>query len=284
MPRVTHPAVNTMASSLLGGASRPSVARRTWTLALLLLMLVGDADAARKRRKRKAANDASLTPPPEQSEAMRSHQKGVMAHVQGDPKGAIAAFKRATSLKPDFSYAYFRLAFVLEEMRQRSKQTRKEADDDEPLADDEALRAFRTAVALDPVDEMSQYSLGQALQHRDRHDEAASVFEGITGSLNPKSAQAYWALGKVRAKGLDEWDSDPEDPKDPSHCYEHAARLQPAEFQPDGTRIKRVEPMTPEREEREEREAREKRQQVLRDLNDGTRSLNVAGEQTLSAT
>ena len=60
---------------------------------------------------------------------------------------------------------------------------------------------------------------------------------------------------------------------------EQAARLQPAEFRPDGTRVKRVEPMTPEREEREEREARERRQQVLQELRDGTRSVNVAGDE-----
>ena len=67
-------------------------------------------------------------------------------------------------------------------------------------------------------------ALGQALQDRSRLDEAAAVFKGVTTSLNPRSAVAYWALGKVRAESIDEFDSDPEDPNDPSHCYEQAAK------------------------------------------------------------
>ena len=201
-----------------------------------------------------------------------------MAHVQGDPKGAIAAFQQAIAAQPDFAYAYYRLAFVLEEQRHKRKPSSPRA---EALGEDEALRAFRAAVALDPSDELARYGLGQALKERARHEDAAAVFEDITTSLNPRSAQAYWALGKVRAMGVDEWEADPEDPRDPSHCYEHAARLQPAEFMPDGTRVKRVEPRTPEREAAEEAQAHERRQRVLRELSDGTRSLklNVAGDE-----
>jgi len=217
---------------------------------------------------------------------MRHHQTGVMAHVQGDPEGAIAAFRRAIEAQPDFSYAYYRMGFVMEERRRR-RRVKKAVTSGEDVREDEALHAFRTSTKLDPKDEMAHYALGQALQDRRRHDEAAEVFEGITTSLNPRSAQAYWALGKVRAVGVDEWDSDPEDPRDPSHCYEHAARLQPAEFRLDGTRVKLTEPMTPEREEREAREAQERRHHVLQQLRDGTRSVdfgNVADASSGSRT
>jgi hypothetical protein len=121
---------------------------------------------------------------------------------------------------------------------------------------------------------MVHYALGQLLQRRERHSEAEAVYTGITISVNPQSAQAYWALGKVRAEGYDEWESDPDDVDDPSHCYAQAAALQPTEFQLDGTRIRRIEPMTPEREEEQNRRAIERRQRILQELKDGTRSLD----------
>ena len=224
---------------------------------------------------------------------MRHHQRGTLSHAQGDLAGAITAFQHAISAKPDFAYAYYRLGFVMEERRSARKERAGKgsasaatvgelgqaaaaaaATTSEGTREDEAVQAFRSAVALDPADEMSRFALGQALKDRGRHDEAAAAFEHITVSLNTRSAQAYWALGQVRAIGVDEWDSDPDDPRDPSHCYEHAARLQPTEFRPDGTRVKRVEPRTPESVEREEREARERRQRVLQELRDGTRKMN----------
>jgi hypothetical protein len=126
------------------------------------------------------------------------------------------------------------------------------------------------------------------------------VFHEAT-SLNPKDAQAYWGLGKARAVGVDEFDSDPEDPADPSHCYAQASALRPSEFMPDGTRVrsseilhallcragspstraaqvKRVEPMTPEREESTEREAKVRREKFVSGLADGSRQLRYPGD------
>lgn len=125
---------------------------------------------------------------------------------------------------------------------------------------------------------MTHFALGQALQDSKQHAEAASVYETITTTVNSRSAQAYWALGKLRATQVDEWDSDPDDPNDPSHFYEKASRLQPNEFKLDGTRTRRVEPKTPEREEREEREARARRQKILADIKEGRETLKYAAE------
>lgn len=257
-------------------------------LALCLLQAPQALCAKRKKKARKTAPPSAPSPPdPASAVAMKSHQEGVMAHVQGNPKGAIAAFRRAIASKPDFAYAYFRLGFVLEEERKRheqQQQTKKGTQTAAPtsgVADGdsgEALAMFRAALALEPSDEMSHTALGQALHERGRHAEAATVYEHVTVSLNPTSAQAYWHLGQVRAVGVDEWESDPDDPHDPSHCYEHAARLKPDEFRPDGTRVKRVTPKTPEAEEKEEKEAKERRQRVLQELQDGTRKMSVAGD------
>ena len=255
-------------------------------------MLLSTADGTKRKRK----ETAPLTSSNDQA-AMAHHQRGTMAHVQGDYKGAIAAFREAINAKPDFAYAYFRLGFVLHERRQRFPK--RKSEDPVPsfryagtrlsstqlrywtqpwLTDSLMFWQRRLALKLDPSDESVHHALGQALQDDQRDAEAAAIFEAIATSLNPRSARAYWALGKVRAKNIDEWDSDPDDPNDPSHYYAQAARLQPAEFQEDGSRVRRVEPMTPEREEREEREAHERRQRILTELKDGTRKLSYADE------
>ena len=63
-----------------------------------------------KKRKRKSQAAARLT-----AAAMQHHQVGTMAHVHGDFDGAKKAFRDAIALKPDFAYAYFRLAVVIKE-------------------------------------------------------------------------------------------------------------------------------------------------------------------------
>ena len=95
---------------------------------------------------------------------MNHHQRGVMAHVQGDVKGALAAFTSAIETKPDFAYAYYRMGFVLEEQRKRRLDQGKPPP---PPADD-ALPVFQAALRIDPSDEMAHFALGQALQDRAR--------------------------------------------------------------------------------------------------------------------
>ena len=225
---------------------------------------VVDVAVAKKKKKDKTHN-------PAMQRAMTHHQRGVMAHVQGDPDGAVQAFQAAIDAKPDFAYAYYRMGFVMEEVRKSKRKAQR-------MDNAAALTAFQHAVALDPADEMARLALGHALHDRQQYSQAAAAFEDITVTLNPRSAHAYWALGKVRASTRDEFESDPEDPSDPSHMYELASSLLPNEFQPDGTRVKRVEPMTPERQEREEQEAKERRQRVLQEWKDGTRPMRVAGD------
>ena len=101
----------------------------------------------------------------------------------------------------------------------------------------------------------------------------------MASRLNPQSAQAYWGLGKLAALSVDEFESDPDDPADPSHMYALAARLQPAEYKLDGTRVRRIEHQTPEREARIEAEAKARREKFLEDVKEGNRQMKFAGEQ-----
>jgi len=58
-------------------------------------------------------------------EAMRHHQRGAMAHAQGDMQGALKAFRQAVEAKPDFAYAYYRLGFILREEEERQRRRKK---------------------------------------------------------------------------------------------------------------------------------------------------------------
>ena len=254
------------------------------TLVVLVVVLLLPAGTAAGEKKKKKKRKPPAPADAAKRRAMMHHQQGVMAHVQGDPDGAVAAFRRAVEAKPDFAYAYYRMGFVMEEVRKSgatAKQRKRSLTAYEP---DAAPAAFRAAISLDPSDEMAHMALGHALHDRSRLDEAAAAFQGIFTSLNPKSAEAYWAFGRVRASGVtDEWDGDPSDPSDPSYWYEQATQLAPDEFRPDGTRVRRVEPdrrgerSNAENEARQDADARARRQKVLKELQDGSRTINMAG-------
>jgi hypothetical protein len=114
----------------------------------------------------------------------------------------------------------------------------------------------------------------------ERIAEAIAVFKGITSKINTKSAQAYWSLGKLLARGVDEFDSDSDTnaPDDPSLLFEQAARLNPMNFKPDGTRVRLVELRTPEVEQREEREVQKRRERILDEMHEGKHSFKYADE------
>lgn len=211
---------------------------RGLVLAVVVYWLLLAGVQAKKKKKR--LEDESASPPSaDKTLAMHHHQRGTMAHMQGDLVGAIEAFRSAIQAKPEFAYAYYRLGFVQHELRQANPKR----------ANEDPVPAFKAALALNPWDEMSHYSFGQALQDDERIAEAIAVFKGITSKINSKSAQAYWSLGKLLARGVDEFDSDsdPNAPDDPSLLFEQAARLNPMNFNSDGTRVRPVELRTPER-------------------------------------
>ena len=242
---------------------------------MLVLLLAVSARAGKKRKKRGPSASTAA--------AMQHHQRGTMAHVHGDHDGAKAAFREAVKLKPDFAYAYFRLGFVMHEQEQQERLRQKANDGPRrPRPTEDPVPVFREAIRLDGTDEMVYYSLGQALKDRLDLRAAAETFSAIT-RLNPRSAQAYWALGKVHATGRDEFEADPDDPDDPGRFYEIAARLQPETFFADGARIRLVEPMTPQREADLDAEAKARREAFAADVQSGSTRVRYAGEEVDSA-
>ena len=158
------------------------------TLAAALLLFPLSA-RGKKRGKRKP--DASTV-----AASMQYHQRGTMAHVHGDIDGAKQAFREAIKLKPDFSYAYYRLAFVMHEQAQQER-LRQQKEEGPLRPTEDPAPVFREAIRLDGRDEMYYYSLGQALKDQLDLQGAVDTFSAVT-RFNPRSAQAYWAIGKVR--------------------------------------------------------------------------------------
>lgn len=193
---------------------------RIISLMLATLLLARPCTSAAKRRKRKSRAAERMT-----AAAMQHHQVGTMAHVHGDFDGAKKAFRDAIALKPDFAYAYFRLAVVINEQAQQEKlKLQKSEEPRKARPAEDAVPVFRQAIALDGRDEMAYYSLGHVLKDRLDLQGAKEIFSIIASRVNPRSAQAYWALGKVHAASRDEFDSDPDDEEDPQHFYEKAVR------------------------------------------------------------
>lgn len=155
-------------------------------VAFLLLSL----SASGKKRKKRQPEATTV------AAAMQYHQRGTMAHVHGDIDGAKQAFRDAIKLKPDFAYAYFRLGFVMHEQAQQERL--RQQKEDRPLRPTEdPVPVFWQAIRLDGSDEMAYYSLGQALMDQLDLQGAADTFS-VIARFNPRSAQAYWALGKVQ--------------------------------------------------------------------------------------
>ena len=164
----------------------PPNAMATLAAALLLFPL-----SARGKKRGKRKPDASTV-----AASMQYHQRGTMAHVHGDIDGAKQAFREAIKLKPDFSYAYYRLAFVMHEQAQQER-LRQQKEEGPLRPTEDPVPVFREAIRLDGRDEMYYYSLGQALKDQLDLQGAVDTFSAVT-RFNPRSAQAYWAIGKVR--------------------------------------------------------------------------------------
>mmetsp|Transcript_37570 Transcript_37570/g.103680 ORF Transcript_37570/g.103680 Transcript_37570/m.103680 type:complete len:273 (-) Transcript_37570:232-1050(-) len=269
--------------------------RRGCVVLIVALLLAAQPVGGKRRKKKKASGTADAgraAMPPPGSRAMKHHERGVMAHVQGDIDGAKRELRAAIDAHPTFAYAYYRLGFVLHEQQEVRREAKAAAakangkaralpaagegegggeDEDE----DDPVPLLRAAVGIDGRDEMAYHALGRALRDGGRYDEAGAAYLSVAARLNPQSAQAYWAMGKLAALTVDEFESDPDDPNDPSHHYAVAARLQPAQYLLDGTRQRRVEPGS---EERKAKEAQEKREALMAGIKDGSRQMKYAGE------
>jgi tetratricopeptide (TPR) repeat protein len=179
---------------------RPVTQQRFMRLALLVIALLVLAATSDTHDRTKKKTKKRRAPKPKQADAakvlaMSHHQRGVMAHVQGDIDGAKVAFRQAIAVKPDFAYAYHRLGFMIQEQQQarlpaskghRAGRRRDDIAMKGGVVAEDPIPLFRAAIRIDGSDEMPYHALGQALKDQRRLDEAAHVLQTAT-LLNPRS-------------------------------------------------------------------------------------------------
>ena len=102
---------------------------------------------------------------------------------QGKLDEAVAAYREAIRLKPDFAEAHVRLGGLLCDEKR-----------DYPAAEAE----FREAIRLKPDLAVAYSDLGTALRKHGKLDEAIAAFRE-TIRLKPDSAEAHYKFGKALA-------------------------------------------------------------------------------------
>ncbi|HEY4224080.1 MAG TPA: tetratricopeptide repeat protein, partial [Myxococcota bacterium] len=208
------------------GQLRPNVAE-----VLAMQAVVGkNSDPKQASRTMQQAIDQA----PE--EPQYPYELGVIFAGMGAPVEAIDAFKKATSLDPDFVDAYYQLAKV-----QRDLTRTKEAEDSlnnavkidpkradcwleladllQQKGDDVGgLKAYEKALAADPKNPNSVCAMGITLVERMGNDSKSNLKRGVDVlekcvKLDPKQAHAWRVLGDAYA-GMQ-----PQKKKEAIRCY-----------------------------------------------------------------
>ena len=127
-----------------------------------------------------------IVPPPSvakpQMTAADHLRRGVELGQKGDLEGAIAEFREALRLKPDFADAHLNLGVAL----------RDKGDLDGAIAE------HRTALRLQPEDAGAHYALGLALTAKGDRREAAHAFREFL-RLAPNTPNNRQFIQKARA-------------------------------------------------------------------------------------
>jgi eukaryotic-like serine/threonine-protein kinase len=127
---------------------------------------------------------------------------GVALYDQGDVNGAIACFRRAIELDPQFERPYTNLGIALQGQGDL----------------EEAMAHHRKGVELAPQDAAAHVNLGVLLEKLGELD-AASVCHRTAIELDPKFVQAHLNLGSALARQGDV--------EGASACYRRAIELEP---------------------------------------------------------
>jgi tetratricopeptide (TPR) repeat protein len=122
-----------------------------------------------------------------QQAAMQAHQQGELLREQGRWQDAIAAYRRAIELFPDFSWSHHNLADCYKKVEQWA----------------DAAVAYQSAIELNPDFIWSYYSLGEAFEHQANWQAAAQAYRQVL-KLDAHNSQTPPRLVTVLRKLLAE--------------------------------------------------------------------------------
>jgi len=115
------------------------------------------------------------------------HNLASLAFQQGDPEKAIAMFRKAIAVKPDYLLAHVHLADMLRHVERN----------------EEAYREYEKALELEPTTSAELAAFDEALYHMATLDMAMGAYERAGQLLaellhaNPEHPSAYYAFGQV---------------------------------------------------------------------------------------
>jgi tetratricopeptide (TPR) repeat protein len=175
--------------------SKPSVARAALVGAVLLIVGAGVWQLVqRKQSMPRAVQSAQKGSTVSRREAAQHVDRGNELMRSSDPDGAIAEYREAIRLRPDYAVAHLELGHALV------------GKDDL----DGAIAECREAVRLKPNYEQAHYVLGNALGKKENW-EGAVLEEREAIRLKPDDARAHLSLGRayeregMRQAALDEY-------------------------------------------------------------------------------
>ena len=209
------------------------------TILLVGLFLLAQVGCGSKKQNAEANSGIApaSTPQSEETatnsihpEAQKLFEQGNELARQDKDAEAAEAFKKAIEIAPDFAEAHLRLAMSYEVLQQKKeaeeeykkaaetyqKSLRQDSKDAKAFYNmalaynrlgkpDEAAKALRQAVKLEPENDDYQYEFGLTLGHVAQYQEAVNSLEKAL-EINPDNYRAQEALEKAKID-LQRWQS-----------------------------------------------------------------------------
>ncbi len=114
------------------------------------------------------------------AEAEAQNSQGIRFAQDSNLEEAIACFKSAISLNPQYAEAHYNLGIAL----------------DQKFQFESAIACFQNAIGLNPEYADAYFNLGLVLTHQDKHKEAVSYFQQAL-QLSPQDFEYHLAMGNA---------------------------------------------------------------------------------------
>jgi tetratricopeptide (TPR) repeat protein len=173
------------------------------TLAALFVFALVQAGC----RGRQTAQNGNAAPPADGDAQQQAAQQAPIALPEGDARAlfdygmdayrhdrdevAVAAFKRAVELDPDFAEAHYRLGLAYSVTRQGEESDK---------AFEQCVKAFEKRTKKDPKDSDSFYFLGLCQERLGKYDDAVKALKEAVKSSPTENDDKYFELASAQYK------------------------------------------------------------------------------------